>query len=134
MATKLYPKSRKAFADGDIDLLVDDIRCILIDAADYTYDDAHDFLDDVPGGARVAVSGALTGKSTTDGVFDHALATFPTVAGDVSEAIIYYVHTGVDATARLIAYVDNATGLPVTPNGQNITYTPSTGANKAFKL
>lgn len=134
MATKLYPIARKAFADGDIDLINDDIRIALIDDADYAYSDAHDFLADVPAGARVALSGALTGKTTTDGVFDHATATFTGVVGDESEALIYYVHTGSDATARLIAYVDNAVNLPVTPNGQAITYTPSTGANKAFKL
>lgn len=135
MATALYDKGREAFANGDIDLLVDDIRAILIDAADYTVNLAtHDFLDDIPSGARVAVSGALSGKTTTAGVFNHSTGTFTSVTGDTSEALVYYKHTGTESTSYLIAYVDNFTGLPVTPNGQNITFTPSTGSNKLFKL
>lgn len=134
MASVVYPKALEAFANGDIDLLVDDIRAILIDAADYTYSAAHDFLNDVPAGARVSVSAALTGKTTTDGVFNHSQGTFATVTGDTSEAVIYYKHTGVEGTSNLIAYIDNFTGLPITPNGQSIFFTPSTGANKLFKL
>lgn len=135
MATALYDKAREAFANGDIDWVSDDIRAILVDAADYTVNfTTHDFLDDVPSGARVATSAALTGKSSTNGVCDHATGTWSSVTGDQSEAVVYYQHTGTESTSRLIAYVDNFTGLPVTPNGQNITFTPSTGANKLFKL
>jgi hypothetical protein len=35
---------------------------------------------------------------------------------------------------RLIAYIDTATGLPVTPNGQNITVSFDNGSNRIFKL
>ena len=71
MSNALYDKARKAFADADIDMLVDTIKIVLVDAADYTVDlAAHDFLDDVPAGARIATSGALANKSTTAGVFD----------------------------------------------------------------
>lgn len=135
MASGLYDAGRKAFADADIDLLVDDIRAILIDVADYTVDLAnHDFLDDVPGAARVAVSGALTTKTTTAGVFDADDVTLNSVTGDPCEAIIIYRHTGVDGTSRLIAYIDSGTGLPVTPNGGNIIIQWDSGANKIFKL
>lgn len=135
MPTGLYDKAREAFLGGDIDWANDDIRAILVDAADYTVDlAAHDFLADVPAGARVAVSATLTGKAITNGVASHGLGTWVAASGDQSEAVIYYVHTGVDATARLIAYVDNFAGLPVTPNGQDITFAHSTGANKLFKL
>jgi hypothetical protein len=41
---------------------------------------------------------------------------------------------GSAATNRLIAYIDTATGLPVTPNGANITAVWDNGANKIFKL
>lgn len=135
MATGLYTSAREAFAGADIDLLVDDIRAILIDAADYTVNLAtDDYLNDIPTVARVAVSSSLTGKTTTGGVFNHATGTFPSVTGDISEAVVYYQHTGTESTSRLICYVDNFTGLPVTPNGQNITFTPSTGSSKLFQL
>jgi hypothetical protein len=124
VANKVYPIARKAFLDADVDMLVDDIRLILVDLADYTYSDAHDFLDDVPAGARVAVSGALANKSTTGGVFDCDDPTLTAVTGDVLEAVIVYRHTGAsDAARRLLAYVDtkpDANPITFTPNGSDV--------------
>lgn len=135
MANALYNKGREGFLDGSIDWDTDDIRCILIDTADYTVDLAtHDNLDDVPGDARVATSGALTSKTVTDGVADAADVTLSSVTGDTCEAIVIYKHTGTESTSRLIAYIDTATGLPVTPNGGDITIQWDAGANKIFKL
>jgi len=136
MANGFYAKTKKLILDGDIDLLNDDIRVILIDTADYTVDlAAHDFLDDVPAGARVKVSDALASKTSTDGVFDAADVTLASVTGDVSEALVIYKHTGTDSTSPLIAYIDTvSSGLPVTPNGGNITITWDNGTNKIFKL
>lgn len=134
MASGLYPKGREGFLDGSIDWDTHDIRVILVDVADYTYSDAHDNLDDVVAGARVAVSGALGSKTVTDGVADAADVTLSAVTGDPSEALIIYKHTGTESTSRLIAYIDSATGLPVTPNGGDITIAWDNGANKIFKL
>jgi len=135
MANALYNKGREGFLDGNIDWDTDDIRCILVDTADYTVDLAtHDNLDDVPGDARVATSGALTSKTVTDGVADAADVTLSSVTGDTCEAIVIYKHTGTESTSRLIAYIDSATGLPVTPNGGDITIQWDAGANKIFKL
>lgn len=122
MASAVYPLAKQAFISGSIDLTTDDIRVILVDTADYTYSTAHDFLDDVPAGARVATSSALGSKTVTNGVFDAADVTFSTVTGDQSEAVIVYKHTGTEGTSNLIAYIDSASsGLPVTPNGGDIT-------------
>lgn len=135
MANALYDKGREGFLDGSIDWDTDDIRVILIDTADYTVNlSTHDNLDDIPGGARVATSGALSGKTVTAGVADASDVTFSAVTGDVSEALVIYKHTGTESTSRLIAYIDSATGLPVTPNGGDITVTWDSGANKIFKL
>jgi hypothetical protein len=117
VASALYPSFKQLLLGGDIDLAADDIRAILIDTADYTYSAAHDFLEDVAAGARVAVSPALASKTITNGVFDAADATFTAATGDSVEAVILYKHTGSDATASLIAYID---GVSVTPNGGNI--------------
>lgn len=124
MANAIYDKFREArmTADSNIDLENGDVRCILIDAADYTFSQSHDFLDDVPGAARVSTSSALTGKTVTNGVFDADNVTFSAVSGDQAEAIIIYIHTGTESTSRLVAYLDtNITGLPVTPSGSDIT-------------
>lgn len=128
MTNAVYPLYKQALLDADtgVDLIAGDVRAILVDLADYTYSAAHNFLDDVPAGARVAVSAALTTKSVTDGTFDCDAWTWSTVSGDPSEAIILYLHTGTESTSRLVYFMDSSqTGLPVTPNGGNITYTPN---------
>lgn len=134
MASALYNFGRESFLSGDIDWLSDNIRIIFIDGADYTFSQSHTHLDDVPGGARVAVSGNLASKTATDGVADAADITVATVTGDPFEAIIVYQHTGTDATSILIAYIDDYTGLPCTPNGSNITVAFPNDSNKIFKL
>lgn len=135
MANALYDKGREAFLNGDIDWLNDDIRVILVDTDDYTVDLANDdFLDDVAVASRVATSSALSSKTSTDGVADAADVTFSLVTGDQAEALVIYKHTGTEATSRLIAYIDTATGLPVTPNGGDITVQWDNGANKILKL
>ena len=124
MASALYAKTKKLILDADLDLLVNDIKVVLVDTADYTVDlAAHDFLADVAEGGRVATSGNLASKTTTGGQFDAADVTFSSVTGDVSEALVIYKDTGDAATSPLIAYIDSATGLPVTPNGGDITIT-----------
>jgi hypothetical protein len=61
--------------------------------------------------------------------------TFTAVTGDPCEAIVIWQDTGVESTSRLIAYIDTASsGLPVTPNGGDITIAWDSGANKIFKL
>jgi hypothetical protein len=135
MANSLYGKGREGFLDGSIDWDTDTIKVVLVDAADYTVSiDVDDNLDDVPAGARVATSGALASKTVTLGVADAADFTFSAVTGDPSEALVIYKDTGTPSTSRLIAYIDTATGLPVTPNGGDINVVWDSGANRIFKL
>lgn len=134
MANALYDTGRNAFLTGDIDWVADTIKAVLVDTADYTVNlSTHDFLDDVAAGGRVA-TGTLASKTATAGVADAADLTFSTVTGDVSEALIIYKDSGVEGTSQLIAYIDTATGLPVTPNGGDIVVQWDSGANKIFKL
>lgn len=135
MANALYDNGRESFLRGEISWNADDIKAVLVDTALYTLDlDAHQFLSDIPGGARVATSANLAGKTTTDGVADANDVTFPTVSGASVEALVLYQDTGVEATSRLIAYIDTATGLPVTPNGGDITIQWAATANRIFRL
>ena len=139
MANAIFGKAREEFAGTAagtrINLINDNIKMTLVDAADYTVSiDVHDFYDDVPSAARVATSGNFASKTTTLGVFDAADVTFTSVTGDISEALVIWKDTTVEATSNLIAYIDTATGLPVTPNGGNITVQFDNGANKILKL
>lgn len=80
----------------------------------------HQFLSDIPVAARVATSGNLASKTATNGVFDAADAQLASATGDQSEGLALYEDTGTATTSRLIAWIDTATNLPVTPNGGNI--------------
>jgi hypothetical protein len=63
-------------------------------------------------------------KTFTNGVFDGTDVTFTAVTGASVEAIVLYIDTGTASTSPLVAYIDTSvTGLPVTPNGGDITIT-----------
>lgn len=138
MANALYDLGRESFLNGEIDWTNDNIKCCLVDTADYTVNLAtHQFLDDIDGSAIIATSANFASKTTTAGVADAADIVFSSVssAEDQAEALVIYQDTdGTAAASRLIAYIDTATGLPVTPNDADITVTWDSGANKIFKL
>ncbi len=126
MANVIYPKYKEALLNGDTNIELDgsNVKAVLVDGADYTYSASHEFLSDVPSGGRVATSGNLASKTTTNGTFDAADFSFTAVTGDQSEILIIYIDTGSAATSRLVAYYDTGvTGLPVTPNGGDINVT-----------
>lgn len=135
MADGLYDKGREGFLAGDIDWDGDNIKVVLIDEADDTINLATDEdLADRAAGSRVATSGNLASKTVAAGVADAADVTFSAVTGDQAESFDIYQDTGVEGTSRLIANIDSATNLPVTPNGGDITIQWDSGADKIFKL
>lgn len=135
MANALYDHGRQSFLEGGIAWLSANIKAVLTDSGTYTVSlSSHQFLSDVTSGARVATSPNLASKASTAGVASAANITFSAVTGLSSEAVILYVDTGTATTSNLICYIDTATGLPVTPNGGDITVAWDTGANKIFKL
>lgn len=135
MSNALYDKGRQAFLEGSIAYLTDNIKAVLVDSGAYTVNlGTHQFLSDIASGARIATSGNLASKASTAGVASAANVTWAAVSGVQSEYVILYKDTGTATTSPLISFMDTATGLPVTPNGGDITVTWDTGANKIFKL
>lgn len=134
MANKVYPSAKDGFLTGDISWTTNTIKAVLVDTGQYTYSDSHANLSDIPSGARVATSSALTGKTVVSNVADAADVTLAAVSGPTVEAVVVYKDTGTASTSRLIAFLDAGTGLPVTPNGGDITVAWDNGANKIFRL
>jgi hypothetical protein len=130
MANAIYLKAKEQFLQGGINLASSTVRVALVDTATYTYSSAHEFYSSVSG--VVGAPQIITPKLFANGTFAcTATLTFPLVSGASVEALVIYVDTGTPATSRLIAYLDTGvTGLPVTPNGNDITlvFAPSTGA------
>jgi len=140
MANVIYPKARQHFCQGDLKWLAtggDTFKAMLVDLADYTYADTHEFLSDVPAAARVATSAALTLIDPADGVLDADDITITSVTGDPIEALIIYKDTGTASTSPLVIFIDHDASnnaLTFTPNGGSCQITWPSGATKIAKL
>ena len=142
MANALFDPGREGFLTAQIDADTAVIKASLVRG--YTFSASHKFVSDATGAGAtlVATSAALSSVAITNGIFDAADVTYSAVAsGSAITSILIYQSSAVTggsdvaATAqRLIAYIDTATGLPVTPNGGDIPVSWDNGTNKIFKL
>ena len=124
MANTLTVTARQALLLADFHWENDTIKAILT-SSDYQYQATHSFLSDISTSARVAQPVTLESRTvTTDGAADAADCTFPSVSGNTITRIILYKDTGVETTSPLVAIIDTATGLPLTPNGGDIAPLP----------
>lgn len=123
MANAIYPKWKEAIQQASANSsLGGTVKVALVDTGTYTYSAAHEFLTSLTG--RVGTDQTIGSKTFTNGVFDGSDVTFPAVTGNSVEALAIYIDTGVAGTSRLVAFLDTGiTGLPVTPNGGDITVT-----------
>ena len=107
-------------------LLTVNVKAILVDYAVDTPAKATDeFLSDILAGARVATSGNMTTPTITGaGIYNVDDWTWPNVTGAECESVLHYIDSGSEATSTLLSNLDTGiTGLPVTPNNQNINFT-----------
>jgi hypothetical protein len=134
MANALFDSGRNGFLTGLIDWDTDVIKAVLVNHAVHVPSLSADvFLSDL-GASIVATSSALTTPVGAAGVADCDDVTFLAVTGAICSSVVLFKDTGVAATSRLIAYMDTATNLPVTPNGGSITVQWDNTTNKVFKL
>ena len=142
MANVLYDVGRNYFLQGSINVLTAAIRAQLLSISNqptaYVFNASLDTVfASVPTGARVGFSAPSLGtKTATSGIFDAADTVFSAVSGPTVGALALFVST---ATANgsdwpLVAYIDTATGMPVGPNGGDITAQWDNATNKIFKL
>lgn len=129
MANALYPKWKETLLQNDANSALNSaegttgVFAALVDTGLYTYASTHQFYSDLTG--IVGTDQEILTKTQLNGVFDGADVTFPSVTGNSVEAIVLYrKNAGANTTWPLVAYIDTGvTGLPVTPNGGNITVT-----------
>jgi hypothetical protein len=124
MANAIYPKYKEALLDGLANIDVNDgtVKVALVDTGTYTYSAAHEFLTSLSG--VVGTAQTIGATTVTNGVFDGDNVTYTAVSGATVEALVIYIDTGTAGTSRLVAFIDTGvTGLPVTPNGGDITIT-----------
>jgi hypothetical protein len=142
VANALYDSGRNYFLQASINWVADPIRLGLVSISNqptaYVVAIGTDTVyASIPTGARVGFSVASLGsKAAASGIADAADTLMTAVSGPTVGALVLFRST---ATANasdwpLIAYIDTATGLPVGPNGGDITSQWDNGANKIFKL
>lgn len=133
MANGLYPKAKEAFLNGSINMIANTITIALVDTGVYTYSTSHQFRSDISNSAVISTS-TLSNKTIANGIFDADDALFSSVTGANAEALIIFSDSAIQGTSRLIAYIDSATGLPILPNGGDITVAFSSGSSRIFAL
>ena len=129
MANKIYPLFKQELMKGTANNLLNSaegatgVYCALVDTGTYTYSAAHQFYSSLSG--IVGTDQEILSKTQTNGTFDGTDLTYTAVTGSSAEALVLYrKNAGANTTWPLIAYIDTGvTGLPVTPNGGNITIT-----------
>lgn len=137
MANTLYPLWKEGVIQASANTsLGGTVKAVLVDTGAYTYSTAHQFASSLTGTAGTAQT--IGTKTYVAGLFKGANVTFTAVptgtsTGTALEAIVIYIDTGTAATSPLVAYFDTGvTGLPVTPNGGDITI--SWNASGIFQL
>ena len=124
MANAIYPLYKQALLDAsaNVDLNDGTVKVALIDTATYPYNSAHEFFSSVSG--VVGTPQTINNTTVALGLFDGDNVTYTAVTGNSAEALLIYIDTGSAATSRLVAWIDTSvTGLPVTPNGGDISIT-----------
>ena len=124
MANAIYPLYKQAILTGgaNTNMSSTNVRVALVDTGTYSYNAAHEFLTSLTG--VIGTAQLIGTKTFTNGVFDGDNVTYTAVSGANAEALVIYIDTGTAGTSRLVAFIDTGvTGLPVTPNGGDITVT-----------
>lgn len=125
MANALYQKWKEQLLQftANNNLSAGTVKVALVDTGVYTYN-ANDQFWTAVSSASIGTPQTIGSKTFTNGVFDGADVTFTTVTGSSVEALVIWIDTGTAGTSPLVAYIDTSvTGLPVTPNGGDITIT-----------
>lgn len=129
MANTVYPLFKQEILKGTANNLLNStegatgVFCALVDTGTYIYSAAHQFYSSLSG--VVGTDQEILTKTQVTGTFDGTDLTYTAVTGASVEALVLYrKNAGANTTWPLIAYIDTSvTGLPVTPNGGNITIT-----------
>jgi hypothetical protein len=138
MANFVPDKTREKWLKGDSTVAWHTVALKLALVRGYTANvSTHEFLSDVTGngGAIVATSAALSSKTTVGGVADAADVTFTAVpSGAACQHLVLYADTGTAATSPLIYVMDSITGLPYTPQGNDLVVTWDNTSTKIFRI
>lgn len=116
MSNQWYDKTKTTIGKGNLDLnSLSNPKMIAIKSS-YTFSQAHDFLNDIPSGDRLATVSlsTVTFGVSLEAYLDAADPTFLTPAVGTVVAFVIYNDTGVETTSPLLLFIDTGVGLPIT--------------------
>jgi hypothetical protein len=139
----LYDSAREGLLKGEIVWKEGGsvIKAVLLRG--YAFSASHKFLSDVIGaGGTVVATQTLNSLTNANGVAGAANTTWPAVpeGPPIPYCVIYQasaVTGGADLPAsqqRVIVYEDKGPGLPIPPNGQDVTGSWSPGSDRIFRI
>ena len=140
MANTLYNIARLKFLTEGIHWENHTIKCCLVTTTPggYSFVATEENMTAVSAKIVDGQIEALTTSTTALGAADAADVTFTgvTASADAIEALVIYQENDAgDQSLNIpIAYIDSATGLPITPNGGDIIVTWDSGDNRIFRL
>lgn len=112
MADRVYQLACGKFVKGQIDLEGGANKLAVLFDSGYTPDTSltgHEFLSDIPGGARLATTTLTACTVSVDGIFDADDATFTGVTGTIT-GIAIYKNTGTEASSPLLFLIESLSG------------------------
>jgi len=142
MASRMYGLAKQSLLSQSpsIDLDTDTIKIALVGSgyAPNTATNGDQYYS-VIGTHAQGTPQTLGSKTVTGGTFDAADVTFTAVAtnaNQITQLVIFKeIATAANSTWPLICVIDSASaGLPITPNGGDITVSFDNGTNKIFRL
>ena len=117
MANTWYDKTKTTIGKGNLDLnSLSDPKIIAIETGLYTFSQAHDFLNDIPSGARLATEDLtnVTFGVSLESYLDADNPTYLTPAVGTVVAFVIYNDTGTESTSPLLVFIDSGITLPIT--------------------
>jgi hypothetical protein len=119
----VYPSAKDAFLRGQIDLLVDTIKVIMLGDSPYDPTDAFvsDLTETIGSAIQVAVASVANGIAIANDI------TFTSVAaGAIVKGLAVYRDAGTAESSGLIAHLDrraDSTPIAIETNGGDISFT-----------
>lgn len=136
MANLIYGKAKQSLLNGEINVSSQTLKILFVNSS-YTFSqNTHQFVSDIPSSSIKARSTALANVQNILGVLDADDITITDYSGAAFKAVVLYAEGASDATSRLIAYIDTATGIPFAGINTelNITIVWSNDSSKIISL
>tara|TARA_Y100001938_G_C8094922_1_gene437469 strand:+ start:3484 stop:3882 length:399 start_codon:yes stop_codon:yes gene_type:complete len=118
----IYDTFRQFLANGSVNLATQTIGITLVNTTLYTFNAAHDHLNDIPVAARIA-STSLTNVQVSSGRLDADNITLTVAANSSINGVVLFVSTANSSTSPLMFIQSEGATFPVNPDGGQINIT-----------